>query len=114
MLTRDQILAADDLKREIVEVPEWGGSVYVAMMSGDARDAWEASIIDGQGNATLRDVRAKLVAATITDEAGVRLFTAEDVAGLSKRSAVALDRVVNVARRLNRLGSQELEDAAKN
>ena len=29
MLNRDAILKAQDLKREIVDVPEWGGEVYV-------------------------------------------------------------------------------------
>jgi hypothetical protein len=114
MLTRDQILSTDDLKRELVEVPEWGGSVYVAMMSGGARDAWESSLMGKNGKVDMEDVRAKLAAACIVDESGVRLFTASDVAALSKRSSVALDRVVTVARRLNRLGEKEIEEALGN
>lgn len=29
MLTREQILQSDDLPRETVQVPEWGGEVQV-------------------------------------------------------------------------------------
>ena len=35
LLTRDEILAADDIKTEDVEVPEWGGDVRVSVMSRD-------------------------------------------------------------------------------
>jgi hypothetical protein len=28
-LTKDEILAAPDLKPELVDVPEWGGSVWL-------------------------------------------------------------------------------------
>lgn len=40
-LTREQILGAQDIKSELVDVPEWGegAQVRVGMMSGTARDA---------------------------------------------------------------------------
>lgn len=113
-LTREQILAANDSRRELVEVPEWGGSVYVSVMSGAARDAWEAGLITRDGTPVLTDVSAKLAAATITDEAGERLFSEADVAELTKRSAAALKRVIDVARRLNGLGVAGIEDAKGN
>ena len=40
ILSKDAILAADDLPRETVHVPEWGGDVYVRTMSGTDRDAF--------------------------------------------------------------------------
>ena len=45
ILSKDAILAADDLPRETVHVPEWGGDVYVRTMSGTDRDAFETSLI---------------------------------------------------------------------
>ncbi len=45
MLTREQILQSDDLPRETVQVPEWGGEVQVRTMTGTDRDAFVASLI---------------------------------------------------------------------
>ena len=113
MLTREQILAASDLKRETVNVPEWGGSVIVSTMTGLDRDAFEASVIqDGQPN--MRNVRSKLVAACVVDEAGSRLFSMADVDALGSKSSGALDRVAVVAQRLNRLGDAQLEELQGN
>lgn len=114
ILKRDQILAADDLKRELVSVPEWGGEVYVSMMTGAARDAFEASILGADRKPVLADMRAKLAVACITDENGARLFDASDVPALSAKSGAALERVAQVAQRLNRMSDSDLEDAAGN
>ena len=34
VLTKSQILEADDIKHESVFVPEWGGKVFVQTMTG--------------------------------------------------------------------------------
>ena len=113
MLTRDDILKAEDRAVEVVEVPEWGGSVRVATMSGAARDRFEASLLVN-GKADVSNAHAKLVAASVVDDDNQPLFSATDVEALGQKSAAALNRIVAVARRLNRLGEQELEDARGN
>ena len=40
-LTADQILAADDMGLKEVNVPEWGGSVYIRVMTVGERDEYE-------------------------------------------------------------------------
>lgn len=117
LLSKEQILAADDLKSETVDVPEWGGSVIVRMMSGAARDAYEASMIvmkDGKRVADLSNMRAKLVAATLVDEAGNPMFSEDEVTALAAKSAAALERIASVAQRLNGLGADAVKDAEKN
>lgn len=109
ILNRDQILAADDLTRETVEVPEWGGTVVVSTMTGTQRDAFEASIVLADGRADLRDMRAKLAVACIVDEAGAPVFSHGDISSLGRKSAKALERVAKVAQRLNKIGNEELE-----
>jgi hypothetical protein len=116
-LNRDQILEASDLKTETVEVPEWGGDVIVARMSGAARDAWESGLIIRDGKKVtpnMENMRARLVAATVVDEAGNALFTEKDVAALGRKSGAALDRICKVAQRINGLTDKELEDAKGN
>ena len=95
MLTREQILQSDDLPRETVQVPEWGGEVQVRTMTGTDRDAFEASLIGKEGR--LENVRARLVSLTLCDDSGSRLFTDTDIAALGGKSAKALDRVLRAA-----------------
>jgi hypothetical protein len=111
MLTREQILQCDDLPREIVKVPEWGGEVQVRTMTGTDRDAFEASLIGKEGR--LENVRARLVSLAVCDESGERLFADADITALGAKSAKALDRVFAVAQRLNGIGSDQV-DQAKN
>jgi len=115
MLTRDQILSADDLKRETVAVPEWGGDVIVRTMTGTERDAFEASLQGGKGGKlNLANIRARLVSRTAVDDAGARLFTEADIEAVGGKSAAALDRCFAVAQRLNGLSAKDVEDLGKN
>ena len=118
-LTKQQILAADDTKRACLKVPEWGGEVFVRVMSGTERDMFEAEVYgsadrNGSGKLNLRNVRAKLAALTLCDESGNRLFTDADIVELGKKSAAALDRVFTVAQHLNGFSDKDVEDLAKN
>lgn len=108
-LSRDAILSAPDLEYEDVRVPEWGGVVRVRGMTGAERDQWEAALLDGDKKLTRRQVRATLVALTVVDEQGRRLFSEEDVERLGAKSARALQRVFNVAQRLSRLSLEDVE-----
>lgn len=117
MLTRDQILESQDIQEEIVEVPEWGGSVKVRGMTGIERDQFESSIMKGKGkNIQLNwtNIRAKLVVNTVINGDGSRLFTDGDIAALGKKSASALDRVFDVAQRLSGITKEDVEELAKN
>lgn len=114
MLTKDQILSADDLKTLIVDVPEWGGEVTIRTMSGFARDRFEAQLIGANNGTNLRNVRAKLVAASIIDENGDLMFDESDIKKLGQRSSVALDRVFSAAQSLNKITDQEVDELAKN
>lgn len=113
ILSRDQILAAADMRFEDVSVPEWGGVVRVSTMSGTQRDAFEASLLS-DGKPDTRNAHAKLAAACIVDENGAPLFTPHDLEALGRKSSAALSAVVKAARRLNRMGEEELEAARGN
>jgi hypothetical protein len=113
ILGRDAILNSNDLKKEVVKVPEWGGEVIIATMTGAARDAWEQSLVTNKAT-NLENIRARLIAATAVDEKGERLFADKDIVALGKKSAAALDRCVKIAQNLNRLTETELDDLSKN
>ena len=104
-LSRDQILGADDLGLVEVSVPEWGGSVSLRVMRGHERDAFEVRMsAEDRAN-----VRARLAALSIVDEAGVRLFSDDDIEALGEKSASALNRVFERAMSLNGFTDADVE-----
>jgi hypothetical protein len=120
LLTRQQILEAEDIQREVVSVPEWGGDVLVQGLTGIDRDAFEKSQIDLNANSAATstfkydNIRANLLARTIVDEHGARLFTDADIKALGKKSALAMQRVFDVAQRLSGLTKSDIDELAKN
>lgn len=118
LLTREAILQAKDLPYEDVAVPEWGGVVRVRALTGAERDRFEASIVEQRGKGAPRlnttNIRAKLVALTVVDENGNRIFTDDDVEALGRKSAAALNRVFEVAQRLSGLTQADMEELEKN
>ena len=117
LLSKTAILTANDLQTEDVEVPEWGGAVRVRSFTGRERDAFESSMVRGDGKdrkVDLTNMRARLVGLTVIDEAGQRLFTDDEVDLLGAKSGAALDRVFAVAQKLNGLSGADVEELSKN
>lgn len=113
LLSKTAILESSDLAHEDVPVPEWGGTVRVRAMNGAERDEFR-SAISGDGPVPIGKFSAALLVATIVDENGDRLFSAEDMDALQAKSAKSLDVPAEVAMRLNGLGVKASEAAAKN
>jgi len=116
LLNKQAILDVQDIEIEKVEVPEWGGYVFVKGMSGLERDTFEASIVQQRGNnskVNMVNIRAKLASATICDKSGVRMFNDKDVSELGKKSANALQRVFDVAQRLSGITGGDIEELAE-
>lgn len=114
LLKKEDILSRDDSKHLDVEVPEWGGTVRIATMSGFARDRFESSVMGRNGSVNHVNIRAKLVAACLVDEKGDLLFDEKDVVKLGNKSAKALDIIFAHAQKLNGIGDEEIETLAKN
>lgn len=110
-LTAEQILSANDVKLELVEVPEWGGAVYVRQMSARAREEFDSLLIgDGDGEELdTKNVRARVVALTACDETGKPIFTIDQAESLAEKSNEAIDRVYDKAAGLNKLRKKDNE-----
>lgn len=117
-LSREQILKVDDIKLESVEIPQWGGTVWVKGFTGAERDAFEISIMEfregKKPKMVLENMRAKLCALTICDESGNRIFTEADIPALGKKSAKALSIIFDKAQELNGLSDEDVEKLSKN
>ena len=117
LLGKEDILKIHDLQFEEVEVPEWGGKVKVRMMTGTERDSFEQSIMKTEGKEIVRDMsnmRAKLLVRTICNEEGKRIFTDKDIDLIGGKAAGAIEKVFEVAQRLNKLSASDAESSEKN
>ena len=117
LLTADDILGADDLPKELVECPEWGGHVFIRTFQSTERDAWEQSIVlvrESSKEANLENARANLVSRVACDDEGKALFTVHQIENLGQKSAKALGRCFDVATRLNGLSTDDMDEIVKN
>ena len=111
------ILAAQDLGYEDVEVPEWGGKVRIkALSAGEylqfTRDV-EAARKEGSDGTSGPLFMGLFVGACLVDEAGERLFEGEGSQAILTKNLRPLQRLFEVAARLNGL-DEGAEQAAKN
>lgn len=117
MLNRDDILGADDLARELVSCPEWGGDLYIRCLTGAERDRFEAEMLaDAEEDQRTRffNLRARLVVLAVCDEHNMPLFMLNDVEALGCKSAKVLDRLFSVAQRLSGMTREDVEALTKN
>lgn len=114
MLTRDQMLAADDRKIEELQIPEWGGSVLIRPLSGFERDQIEADFSHENKRAAMQNIRARFCFMSICNDKGERIFKEEDTATLGHKSAKALDRVFARVREISGLEDKDIKQLEKN
>lgn len=123
LLDRDKLLQKEKLKTERVDfAPD--EYVFVRQMTGRERDRFEQSLLkeirNEQGTVvdyerSLEDFRAKLAVNTLCDENGKNLLRPEDYELLSQNmSAARLERIVNVAQRLNKITDEDRKALVKN
>lgn len=114
ILTAEQVFKTQDIPdAELVNVPEWGGSLYVRVMSGTERDRWELMVEPGIKSKNA-NVRAALVAMCACDANGKRVFSDGQAAQLGSKSSVALDRLFSAAQRINKIRDADIEELEKN
>lgn len=112
-LTKDEILAADDMGLLEVNVPEWKGTVYIRVMTVAERDAYEREWI-GKKETGVENFRTKFLQRTLCDDKGHLLFTPEEVHTLGQKSARVMARLWELAMKHNALMAGDVEELAKN
>lgn len=113
MLSRDDILRANDLPTADVDVQEWGGSVRVRMLTGAERNALHAAaIVAGEFSATA--FAAGLIVRSVVGDDGQRIFGDDDGPAVAAKSAPAFNRVFEAAAKLNGLAGGSVDVAEKN
>ena len=113
MLTKEAILAADDLPFEIVDVPEWGDAVRIRGLNCADRDEYLTRITAAKKGDQwdIRGLKVRLAQMTVMNGDGGLMFSAAEVEALGRKSATAIDRIYDVAMRLSGLTADEAETA---
>ena len=126
LLTRDQILNANDIPFRDVDVPEWKiedsddiPRVRVAGLSAKMASAFSSKLVSVDGKGQVKELKmdnflAELLVHSLVDENFQPLFSEADIEALGKKSAAVMKRLGDVAMELSGLSDQALKDATKN
>lgn len=120
LLSRQQIIDVNDLNSEIVEVPEWGGSVKVIALNAKDAQAYAASLvkinnISGKVEKLNMDsMMTKLLVKAIVDEHGEPLFNEDEVEILNKKNSKPIKRLFEAAQRLSGIGDDKQQEIKEN
>ena len=109
---RAAILGADDLPKEPVDVP-WNldEKLYVRGLTASEKDRWMARTMPNGEFAWSNNLTAELVAMTLVDEDGNRIFEDADAEALGKKGAAVLSALFAVAMRLSGLSEDEVAES---
>lgn len=96
ILSVDEILAADDLSPEPVDVPEWGGSVMVRSLTAHEADSVMFAVLGRDGKpdpSKMAGVAERVVAFALVNEDGSSLLTKAQAAALAKKNGAVIRRL---------------------
>lgn len=103
-----------DLSITKVDLPALGGHVFVRTLTGTERKELETRFQGKKVAEDLADFQGSLLALTVVDEEGRRLFTLDDVAGIMATRWDALEPLFKKALELNGFSKKDGEDLKGN
>lgn len=105
----DEILKLEDLHREEVAVPEWGGiKLTVVSMTGVERGELEKKWANRQASSDPVGFRADVLERTLKQDDGKPLGTAEQIKQLVGKNAQAIERLFEAGCRVSGLSKQDV------
>lgn len=113
MNLKEQIVQAQDLKTEVINIPEWGMDITIRQLSSQLVNDIQDLLAKTKEDDRYKNYIPMFVAFSIIDpDTGERVFGNNDVSLLAKKSGVVLKKIYDAADRLNNINS--LEEKAKN
>ncbi len=112
-LSAENILSADDMKVAPVDVPEWGGKIYVRRLTGRERDEFEQLMNDRKAAKSLkvRGVISRIVALAASKADGSKLFTSNDAESrLDDKACAPLMRVFDAALKISGMRDDDIDN----
>lgn len=113
MLNRESFLQVQDLKTIDVSVPEWNETVRLRQLTAaETNRLYRVANAGGSFNADV--FQTTLIAMSMIDDSGAHVVPEESAGDLSSHSNLAVARLFNAAKKLNKLGTEEVDDVEKN
>ncbi len=112
-LSAENVFSADDMKIEPVDVPEWGGRIYVRRLTGRERDEFEQLMNDRRAGKILkvRGVISRIVALASCRADGSQLFTSKDAESrLDEKACAPLMRVFDAALKISGMRDDDIQN----
>jgi len=110
-MDKNAFFAANKPRVTPLPVPEANGTFNFQDFSGETRDA-VMSIARSNGEAS--DYEAALVIASVVDDAGNPIFSDDDKAALKAMNSRALSALAGAVMKVNKIGVEAEDAAAKN
>jgi hypothetical protein len=111
-LTAEDILAADDYGLKKVYVKEWGGDVYIRVMSVGERDTYERMWI-GKKETGIANFRTEYLARVLCDDKGKLLFNRDQIEALAQKSGAVMGTLFDLAMKHNRMTEEDVQELGK-
>jgi hypothetical protein len=111
-LTAEEILAADDLGLKKVHIKEWGGEVYIRVMSVGERDTYERMWI-GKKETGIANFRTEYLARVLCDDKGKLIFSRDQVEALAQKSGAVMGTLFDLAMKHNRMTEEDVQELGK-
>lgn len=114
-LTIDAILAADDLGKEIMDMPEWGGKVLVYGISGAARDFLADRYVNNveETTSTGANFQRAMVAYGLLGPSADRDEVTRVAEGLAMKAPGSVGRIFQKVMELSGIGPNRIEEVTK-
>ncbi len=114
MSLRDQIIAANDIESEELEIPAWGVTLEIRSMDGRSRTRLIKSAANPDGTIDLERLYPEIAILCAHDPAtGERVFTEEDREALLSKSAAALELVALTGMKVSGMTQNATDEAGK-
>ena len=111
VLGKLDFLKPRELRKKLVEVPEWGGSVWVQEMTAGGREQFDEWVVKNNHKA---GIRLRILIETAVDEKGALLFSDLDIPDLALKSGKAIERLSDVGMRLSGMSEEAKVEGIKN
>jgi len=111
---RDICFEADDIKREIVHLPEWGMKIEARTISAEDY-AWLTVIANESGRTDYRSLFPDIVVAGsyVPGDGDEKVFKPEDAEKLKKKSNAPMKRLADAILRLSGMSAEGVDELKK-
>ncbi len=114
MSLRDRILDADDIGKELLEIPHWNLTVEMRTMSALQRSRMLQTCQLPDGSVDLDRLYPMLCIATVFDpETGEQVFTEDDIEAIADKSASAVEFVATRAMEMSGMTAEAVDVEGK-